>query len=647
MAGTSLMSTSCKNYDDDIQSLGDRVTAVEGDLASLKQQIESGAVISSVTPSENGITITLSDGQTYEIKNGAKGDKGDTGATGQNGAPGSVVEIGANGNWFIDDIDTGKPSRGPEGPEGTPGVDGDTIYYYPGTEGEANGYWVKVEIDGATGQKKPDTITSDRWLPTGTLTAVYDTETGSLCIYNAEGTEEDQPIRISLFGVLKSIAFVPEVIDTNLGMGVIDFYSIIGEEGNFIKTTDADVTYRMNPQNAKVSTEMAEWEFINRVVETRVMNDNTSLLSINAIVPDGKGGLVFTVAANDDLDALKANEEAIVALHSVTEDIVSDYAAVAVTELSDFSIIDTYHWEESETAEAYPTSLPALDEERMPDATFKYDSTLDLNDIVLTYENEELQDLLSTIGIEVEYTFTKVDKYLGEDGTTDQQKFVTIDDNGVVSVNSEWLDNGGTAAVGRTPVFKAEATVDGITIATAYIKVEITEDVVAPEEKGDLEVDWTLEDMEYTTIDASRGETFEYAWDLVNSDILDELGLTAQNFKDRYEAGEVEGEYEGVTVIFEDPSEYQTSTPLVTVNVRNTATFGKKAMLVTYDEKLVKDLGFYDKVANSCREAGVELLHHFINIDKVLNYILLVIKKEMKLNGIVMLLRLFLKMKFI
>ena len=41
------------------------------------------------------------------------------------------------------------------------------------------------------------------------------------------------------------------------------------------------------------------------------------------------------------------------------------------------------------------------------------------------------------------------------------------------------------------------------------------------------------------------------------------------------------------------------------------ATFGKKAMLVTYDEKLVKDLGFYDKVANSCREAGVELLHHF------------------------------------
>ncbi len=41
------------------------------------------------------------------------------------------------------------------------------------------------------------------------------------------------------------------------------------------------------------------------------------------------------------------------------------------------------------------------------------------------------------------------------------------------------------------------------------------------------------------------------------------------------------------------------------------ATFGKKALLVTYDEALVKELGFYDKVANSCKEAGVELLCHF------------------------------------
>jgi len=41
------------------------------------------------------------------------------------------------------------------------------------------------------------------------------------------------------------------------------------------------------------------------------------------------------------------------------------------------------------------------------------------------------------------------------------------------------------------------------------------------------------------------------------------------------------------------------------------ARFGKKAMLVTYDEALVKELGFYDKVAESCKNAGVRLICHF------------------------------------
>jgi len=41
------------------------------------------------------------------------------------------------------------------------------------------------------------------------------------------------------------------------------------------------------------------------------------------------------------------------------------------------------------------------------------------------------------------------------------------------------------------------------------------------------------------------------------------------------------------------------------------AKFGKKALLVTYDEDFVKKVGFYDKVAKSCKEAGIELLCHF------------------------------------
>jgi alcohol dehydrogenase YqhD (iron-dependent ADH family) len=44
---------------------------------------------------------------------------------------------------------------------------------------------------------------------------------------------------------------------------------------------------------------------------------------------------------------------------------------------------------------------------------------------------------------------------------------------------------------------------------------------------------------------------------------------------------------------------------------REVLAFGKKAMLVTYDEKFVKSVGFYDKVKKSCLEAGVELIEFF------------------------------------
>jgi len=39
--------------------------------------------------------------------------------------------------------------------------------------------------------------------------------------------------------------------------------------------------------------------------------------------------------------------------------------------------------------------------------------------------------------------------------------------------------------------------------------------------------------------------------------------------------------------------------------------FGRKAMLVTYDEDFVKSVGFYGKVKDSCDAAGVELLEFF------------------------------------
>ena len=58
---------------------------------------------------------------------GLKGEKGDTGASGASGSPGTdgiTPRIGTNGNWYLGDTDTGKPSRGDKGDKGADGKDG-------------------------------------------------------------------------------------------------------------------------------------------------------------------------------------------------------------------------------------------------------------------------------------------------------------------------------------------------------------------------------------------------------------------------------------------------------------------------------------------------------------------------------------------
>ena len=99
---------------------------------------------------------------------GLKGEKGDTGASGASGSPGTdgiTPRIGTNGNWYLGDTDTGKPSRGEKGDPGKDGTDGS-----PGAAGAdgvtpaigENGNWFVGNTDtgkpsrGATGAKGSD-----------------------------------------------------------------------------------------------------------------------------------------------------------------------------------------------------------------------------------------------------------------------------------------------------------------------------------------------------------------------------------------------------------------------------------------------------------------------------------------------------------
>lgn len=65
------------------------------------------------------ISITDKDGTTEAtVKNGKDGADGAPGKDGTNGTNGITPTIGDNGNWYLGNTDTGKPSRGPAGQDG-------------------------------------------------------------------------------------------------------------------------------------------------------------------------------------------------------------------------------------------------------------------------------------------------------------------------------------------------------------------------------------------------------------------------------------------------------------------------------------------------------------------------------------------------
>lgn len=70
---------------------------------------------------------------------GQKGDPGKDGATGPAGKDGLTPTIGANGNWYLGDEDTGKPSRGEKGADGAAGKDGSDGYSPEATVTQING----------------------------------------------------------------------------------------------------------------------------------------------------------------------------------------------------------------------------------------------------------------------------------------------------------------------------------------------------------------------------------------------------------------------------------------------------------------------------------------------------------------------------
>ena len=96
-----------------------------GPLQGAKGDTGQDGVSPSVSVSEitggHRVSIQDADGtSSFDVMDGVDGQDGAA------GADGITPTIGANGNWYLGDTDTGKPSRGETGPRGTAGPQGET-----------------------------------------------------------------------------------------------------------------------------------------------------------------------------------------------------------------------------------------------------------------------------------------------------------------------------------------------------------------------------------------------------------------------------------------------------------------------------------------------------------------------------------------
>lgn len=89
-------------------------------MDSALEQVDNLNIDASKTGNTATIEITNKNGLTKEVQifDGEKGENG------QDGIDGITPTIGQNGNWYLGDTDTGKPSRGIQGEQGIQGIQG-------------------------------------------------------------------------------------------------------------------------------------------------------------------------------------------------------------------------------------------------------------------------------------------------------------------------------------------------------------------------------------------------------------------------------------------------------------------------------------------------------------------------------------------
>lgn len=356
--------TSCKDYDDDISNLQEQIDKLSETIKNIQTQIDNGAILTSVTPTENGMTITLNqNGQTknYTISNGKDGQNGKS------------WKIGDNGNWWYDEgngyVDSKFPARGENGTNGENGNNGENgkngKYYVPNPETGC----FDIYQDGT---KVESTNIAYTATAENAITATW--EKGVLTLVGVKDAV-DGKIVLNLNSVLRAMVFNPshyvdgvEAIDLAtykyqpLGVKKVNadddfladapFPALLADgvtvESPLYFAPDMKASYFLNPSNADVTEEAKDYKFLMSSAKytdfTRAAA--TSIFTVKKVEnKDGK----LNVSAKYDGEAIKQLEQTwtkdremtLVALQYTKDDatVTSDFATLTTSDYSNVHIL--------------------------------------------------------------------------------------------------------------------------------------------------------------------------------------------------------------------------------------------------------------------------------------------------------------------
>ena len=564
--------TSCKDYDDDISGLQSQIDQLKKTIDEINSQITAGSVLTDVVKNDNGITVKLSNGKTYDITNG------------KDGKAGSVVKI-VDGVWYIDDVSTGlnaKGDKGDKGDPGTPGTNGtngtngtdgkdgtngtdgkDGAYYLP----KEDGYFYKV--DGNT-----ETKTGIMWKTASNdaITAVMGEEDLKLGhVLKSDGTYGEYTI--SLSSNLRGIVFMKDgdsraYVDGVPAIRISSFeYKALSagatKDKETEKWTEGDTKvvnpetyayYHVNPANASeeqlknlIFALEANGDFIkSRANASKDFAAKPEFVEFKDGILKVKVNVTGTPATKEKITTV-----ALQAQRKNGETVTSDYVTIFKKDMDPLYLADVekinkstpedYHYRRGtvginqKDAEAgakvkdYLVWSKDAQKKEVVDTVVAYNGQLDLSTFVGVHQKSStgcsvVKDL-TPLGMSIKYEVVK--NYILGDNKTDQKDFVTVTEDGIVT--PKVFNTTGQAAIDRTPIVRVSLMNGSNVVQVAYVKIKIVKPSEIKPAKDPIPL--TVDEFKFV---CKKNGVSETTVEQINVQLYNKLGMSKNEFHKAY-----------------------------------------------------------------------------------------------------------------